>query len=65
MKDINSLSHSSWKYKYHIVSAPKYRRQVIYGRIKADVGKILRKKMRKLKQQSVVKIICWQVFPHI
>lgn len=47
MKDINSLSHSSWKYKYHIVSAPKYRRQVIYGRIKADVGKILRELCEK------------------
>lgn len=33
MKDINSLSHSSWKCKYHIVFAPKYRRQVIYGKI--------------------------------
>ena len=42
MKDINSLSHSSWRCKYHIVFAPKYRRQVIYGKIKANVGKILR-----------------------
>ena len=42
MKDINSLSHSSWRCKYHIVFAPKYRRQIIYGKIKADVGKILR-----------------------
>ena len=42
MKDINSLSHSSWRCKYHIVFAPKYRRQVIYGKIKADAGKILR-----------------------
>ena len=42
MKDIHSLSHSRWRCKYHIVFAPKYRRQVIYGKIKADVGKILR-----------------------
>lgn len=42
MKDTNSLSHSKWNCKYHIVFAPKYRRQVIYGKIKADVGKILR-----------------------
>ena len=42
MKDINSLSHSRWRCKYHIVFAPKYRRLVIYGKIKADVGKILR-----------------------
>ena len=42
MNDINSLSHSKWNCKYHIVFAPKYRRQVIYGKIKADIGKILR-----------------------
>ena len=42
MSDINSLSHSKRKSKYHIVFAPKYRRQVVYGKIKADVGKILR-----------------------
>ena len=40
--DLKSLSHSKWRCKYHIVFAPKYRRQVIYGQIKADVGKILR-----------------------
>ena len=42
MNDINSLSHSKWRCKYHIVFASKYRRQVIYGTIKQDVGKILR-----------------------
>lgn len=40
--DKNSLSHTSWNCKYHIVFAPKYRRQVIYGKIKVDIGKILR-----------------------
>ncbi len=40
--DIQSLSHSKWICKYHIVFAPKYRRQIIYGKIKADIGKILR-----------------------
>ena len=42
MNDTNSLSHSKWNCKYHIVFAPKYRRQVIYGKIKTDIGKILR-----------------------
>ena len=41
--DVNSLAHSKWNCKYHIVFAPKYRRQEIYGQIKADVGKILRR----------------------
>ena len=40
--DTESLSHTQWNCKYHIVFAPKYRRQVIYGKIKADIGKILR-----------------------
>ena len=39
---MNSLAHTKWECKYHVVFAPKYRRQVIYGKIKADVGKILR-----------------------
>ena len=42
MDDIKSLSHSKYRCKYHIVFAPKYRRQIIYKKIKADVGKILR-----------------------
>ena len=40
--DNNSLSHTKWDCKYHIVFAPKYRRQIIYGKIKTDIGKILR-----------------------
>ena len=43
MTDTNSLSHTKWICKYHIVFCPKYRRQEIYGKIKEDVGKILRK----------------------
>jgi len=41
--DSKSLAHSKWRCKYHIVFAPKYRRQVIYGKIKTDIGVILRK----------------------
>jgi len=41
--DMNSLTHTKWNCKYHIVFAPKYRRQVIYGKIKSDIGKIIRK----------------------
>lgn len=42
MNDTISLSHT-WNCKYHIVFAPKYRRQAIYSKIKADIGKIIRK----------------------
>ena len=41
--DTSSIAHTTWNCKYHIVFAPKYRRQVIYGKIKADIGQILRK----------------------
>ena len=41
--DANSIAHTTWNCKYHIVFAPKYRRQVIYGKIKGDIGQIIRK----------------------
>ena len=40
--DNNSLAHTKWECKYHLVFAPKYRRQIIYGKLKVEVGKILR-----------------------
>ena len=40
--DIESLAHTQWNCKYHIVFAPKYRRRVIYDKIKSDIGKIIR-----------------------
>ncbi|MBQ1715715.1 MAG: IS200/IS605 family transposase [Firmicutes bacterium] len=42
MNDNNSLAHTTWNCKYHIVFAPKYRRRVIYGQIREDIGKIIR-----------------------
>ena len=53
MKDVKSLSHSKFRCKYHIVFAPKYRRQVIYRKIKAGVGKIL----RELSERKGVEVI--------
>lgn len=40
--DESSLSHTRWDCKYHVVSAPKFRRKEIYGKIQADLGRILR-----------------------
>ena len=59
MKDINSLSHSKWRCQYHIVFAPKYRRQEVYGKIKSDIGNIL----RLLCDQKGVTIIEAQACP--
>ena len=42
MNDNNSLAHTTWNCKYHIVFAPKYRRRAIYVKIRADIGRIIR-----------------------
>ena len=51
--DNNSLSHTTWECKYHIVFAVKYRRQIVNGKIKADIGKML----RELCERKGVEII--------
>ena len=53
MNDVNSLSHTKWNCKYHIVFAPKYRRKVFYREKRAAIGKIL----RQLCEWKGVKII--------
>ena len=53
MKDNNSLAHTTWNCKYHIVFASKYRRQAIYGKYKASIGQII----RELCQRKGVEII--------
>ena len=40
--DENSLAHTKWNCKYHVVFAPKYRRQIIYKKLKKDIGEIIR-----------------------
>jgi len=42
MHEWQSLSHVRWECKYHVVIIPKYRRRVMYGRLKARIGSILR-----------------------
>lgn len=53
MKDINSLSHSKWNCKYHIVFAPKYRRKVFYGEKRLEIGEILRE-LCKWKEVNII-----------
>ena len=42
LNDVNSLAHTKWNCKYHVVFAPKYRRKVFYGEKRIAIGKILR-----------------------
>ena len=51
--EIKTLSHSTYRCQYHIVFAPKYRRKEIYGKIRKDIGEII----RKLCEQKGVEII--------
>ena len=59
MKDVNSLSHTSWNCKYHIVFAPKYRRRVFYGQKRLEIRAIL----RQLCEWKNVEIIEAEVCP--
>jgi putative transposase len=52
-QDIDSLQHTTWRCQYHVVFAPKFRRLVIYGQLKKDIGQIL----RQLCKQKGVEII--------
>jgi len=47
MHDWQSLSHVRWECKYHVVIIPKYRRKVLYGRMRRQVGLILRELCRQ------------------
>ena len=46
MDTTNSLSHTKWNCKYHIVFAPKYRRKVFFGQMRYEIGKIIRELCR-------------------
>ncbi len=51
--EIKSIAHSKYRCQYHLVFAPKYRRKEVYGKIRQDIGEIL----RKLCNQKGVEII--------
>ena len=59
MNDIKSLAHTKWNCKYHVVFAPKYRRQVFYGEKRKAIGEIL----QKLCEQKGVGIVEAEVCP--
>ena len=56
--DDSSLAHTRWKCQYHIVFIPKYRRKILYGRIKEDVREILRKLCEYKKVEIVEGAVC-------
>ena len=62
--DEESLAHTKWNCKYHIVFAPKYRRLVIYGRLKIETGKILRELCTR-KGVEIVEAECCPDYIHM
>ena len=42
MRQVNSLNHTQWECKYHIVFIPKYRRKALFGQIRNELGKVFR-----------------------
>lgn len=62
--DMNSLAHTKWECKYHIVFAPKFRRQVIYGQLKKDVANIL-STLCKRKNVEIIEAECCRDHVHM
>ncbi|MCI5536845.1 MAG: IS200/IS605 family transposase [Clostridiales bacterium] len=56
--EIKNLAHSSYRCQYHIVFAPKYRRKVIYGKLRKEIGEIIRKLCNEKKVELLEAEAC-------
>ncbi len=54
----SSLSHTRWKCQYHIVFIPKYRKKILYGKLKKDVKEILKKLCEYKKVEIIEGAVC-------
>lgn len=54
MKDTNSLSHTSYRCKYHVVLVPKYRRVVIYNKLRADIIEIIKMLVSRKPDMKII-----------
>jgi len=43
MEDYQSLSHTRWQCKYHVIFIPKYRRRALFGVVRRELGGIFRR----------------------
>ena len=59
MREWQSLAHVKWECKYHVVIVPKYRKKVLYGRVRKEAGKII----RQLCRQKDVELIEGHAMP--
>ena len=56
--DNRSISHTRWKCQYHIVFIPKYRKQVLYGKIREDVREIINILCRYKNVEIIAGAVC-------
>ena len=47
MREVNSLNHTRWECKYHIVFIPKYRKKVLFGQIRKEMGEVFHRLARQ------------------
>ena len=51
MRQHRSLSHSRWECKYHVVFIPKYRKKVIFGQLRKELGEVMRRLAERKESQ--------------
>lgn len=56
--DNQSIAHTRWNCTYHIVIIPKYRRKIMYGEVKKDIGEILRKLCEMSEAELIEGKVC-------
>lgn len=56
--DSETLAHTKWNCKYHVVFAPKFRRQIVYGKMKSKIGKILRSLCERKEIEIIEAELC-------
>jgi len=59
MRDVQSISHTRWECKYHIVFIPKYRKKAIFGQIRKELGELF----QRLAKQEECMIEEWHLMP--
>lgn len=52
MDDVETLAHTTWECKYHLVFIPKYRRKALYGQLRKDLGGVF----RRLAEQKACRV---------
>ncbi|MCI5208988.1 MAG: IS200/IS605 family transposase [Candidatus Electrothrix sp. ATG2] len=64
MDDYQSLSHTKWKCKYHVVFIPKYRKKVLYGELRSRLGEVFHELARH-KESRIERGVCCPDHVHI